>query len=81
MTYIYKEYPRTMHKANAQVCTVRDDAEKAAALASGWSLLPVMDAPEAPAVAEPAAPQDEAPAEAEPVEDETPKKRGRKARG
>lgn len=80
MTYIYKEYPRTLHKPNAQVCTVRDDDEKAAALEAGWSLLPVMDAQDDLGTAAPPA-ADEAPAEAEPVEDDAPKKRGRKARG
>lgn len=49
MAYIYKEYPRTLHKPDGSVCTVRDDAKKAEALAAGWNLLPG----EPPAVVEP----------------------------
>lgn len=49
MPYVYKEYPRTMHKWPEQTITVRDDEEKARALEAGWALLPQLEAP-APAV-------------------------------
>lgn len=69
MPYIYKEYPRTLHKWQDQTCTVRTDEEKAAAIAAGWSLEPVMSEPAPVPVLEPE------PVVEEPVE---PKKRKRK---
>lgn len=43
--YVYKEYPRRLHQYGGAVCSVTTDEEKAAKLAEGWSLVPVLEPP------------------------------------
>lgn len=45
---VFYEYPRHVHKAGGDFLVVEDDTQKAAALADGWSLVPVLTAPEPP---------------------------------
>lgn len=46
MSFVHLEYPRCLHGAGGATCLVNSDAERDAKLAEGWSLLPVLDAPE-----------------------------------
>lgn len=41
----HTEYPRHLHKAGGIYTIVGDDDAKAAALADGWALAPVLDPP------------------------------------
>lgn len=73
MMFVHKEYPRMLHGAGGTYCLVNSDEERDAKLAKGWSMRPVMDAPpqEYAQVAEP---------DGGVVIEESPKKRGRKAK-
>ena len=41
MAYVYREYPRHVHKPGGLCLSVANDVEKAAALADGWYLTPL----------------------------------------
>lgn len=43
MAYVYKEFPRTLHKPDGLTRTVTDELSKQDALADGWSLSPVIN--------------------------------------
>lgn len=73
----YIEYPRHLHKAGGEHVVVHNDAEKAAALKAGWSLMPVLEPVEAALVDEELAPSEDIDASAGESE---PKKKGRKSK-
>lgn len=44
MAYVYREFPRHLHKAGGEFVVVSTPADRDAHLAAGWSLVPVLDA-------------------------------------
>ena len=43
LPYVWKEYPRTLHRPDGTTCVVVNDDAKADALADGWALVPFVD--------------------------------------